>query len=454
MIAVLKKSDYLEYLILTLVVFVFTALLVLFGEKNSYLYLPVFGIASFILYLSSNVKGFLPLIYILSSVSFFENNAGIEPSEIPFYLLSLIIIGYTLLQFVAGQIIVESLLDKLFLLLLFLLPYGVFLGIFNGASPYMAIGETTNFFGVLIYFPLKSHFSKKRFTYFLSTIVLFLILYVLIRNLINYRQLLVQAVLSWQAENARVAANEFILVFGSCLFMSAAAITRSKLFQLFFTFCFVSFIGALILTQSRGYWIAFFIAFIVIFSFIESKGKFKIIITFCVLLISFLVFASLFFGNFLELVFSGLSSRFKTLGSGKLDISLQERVLEAKTIFKMVIHNPISGYGFGYLYTKKILFYDHFELTSYVHNGYLATWFKLGLPGLFTIVSIWIVCIKESLRLYKESLDSFPKVLSLAFAGTVSGVILVNNTSPQILTFESMLFLTIFCAYLSSKKQT
>lgn len=59
------------------------------------------------------------------------------------------------------------------------------------------------------------------------------------------------------------------------------------------------------------------------------------------------------------------------------------------------------GYGLGVEFTKKILFYDYFIPTSYVHLGYLATWYKFGIFGLLLNLYIWIYTLIKSAQLYK-----------------------------------------------------
>lgn len=443
-------KKYIEYgLIVSVLSFLF-GLIIFKAENLSPIFISSIAAASLFIYLGCRIKGAFILFYLLLGMTFLENNEGIEPIEIPFYIASVLLSAYILLEIVTGKIIIKNALDKLFILLIFLLPYAIILGILNGGSSYKALGEATNFFGVLAYFPLKKYLNEQAFRKVAYFIVFSFIFFVLVRNLIYYREILTQAILPWQTENARVAANEFILVMGACLFMSYAALSKSVLQWLLYTALFVLMIGGLLLTQSRGYWLAFIFGALLIFWIIERRGKFKILLTFVILSSATVLIATLFFYDLFGTVINALSARFQTLGSGKLDLSLHERFLESKTVVGLISSNPISGYGMGYTFTKKMLFYDNFVETSYVHNGYLATWFKFGIVGLITIISIWFLIIKNSIQLYKESSTFIHKVTSLTILGTVAGMFLVNNTSPQVLIFESILFISLFGAYLSS----
>jgi len=356
---------------------------------------------------------------------------------------------YLTVEIISGRIKSNTTHDRLYLFLILLLPFASMFGIVNGVSSLAAIGEVTYFLGLLFYFPLRKHLTNKTFQYLVLGIVVVFIGYVLIRNIVNYQVIITQAVLPWQAEKARVAANEFVLLMGACLFMSAAAVTRSFTRQIGFTLIFSALLGGLILTQSRGYWLAFFFGAIFIFYVINSVGKKRILLTLFFLGAGSYLFASIFFGGLLDTVLEGLALRFQSIGSGELDSSLKDRLYESQAVFALITKNPITGYGLGYTFTRHSLFFDIYFQTSFVHNGYLAAWFKLGLPGLITFVSIWILNIKYSIQLYNQTQNPVHQALTLGIAGTMIGVLFVNNTSAQILLFESVLFISLFSAYLN-----
>ncbi|WP_428235434.1 O-antigen ligase family protein [Gracilimonas sp.] len=447
----LNIKRYTEYSLLVSILCTIFALIIFKTEELSPVLLLFVAITPLIIYLGSQKKGAFLILYLLLCITFLENNEGIEPIEIPFYFASCLLVGYAGLKIITGNIIIETTLDRLFLFLSVLIPFAVLYGIVNGSSPYTAMGEATNYFGVYLYFPVREHIKHKAFRKVVFWVLLVFMAFVAIRNLYFYREILIQATLPWQAENARVAANEFILLFGCCLSVSFAAITKHPVKQIIFTGLFVITLGMLILTQSRGYWIAFFMGLLLIFAVIHKRGKIKITYTAIILLTTVVTIASIYFSGLFSTVMEGLANRFQSLASGKLDISLLERYLESKTVLNLISFNPIAGYGFGYTYTKKILFFDHFIETSYVHNGYLAAWFKFGIMGLLTILSIWILNIKYGIQVYRKSPTLSHKAVAITIAGTVFGLLFVNNTSPQVLTFESLLIVVLGSTFLSNQ---
>ena len=444
------KYRHLEYALLSLIILCVLIPLVLF--TSSYTPYLILGIAllPIIIYCLAQIEGGFILGYLLLCITFLKNNEGIQATELPFYVFSLILIFYNILEVFRGNLILNTFIDKLYLVILLLVPYGIILGILNGSSLYLAFGETTYLLGLFVYFPLRKHLPRQSFRKAFYLIILIIIAYVLIRNFLNYRQILIQAVASWQTEKARVPSNEFVIMFGTLLFMGAALITKVRIHQIFYTMFFVVLLGGLILTQSRGYWLAFFGGVLTIFFLSDLKSRVRIVYTFLLLISLSILVAQFFFHDQFYLILKGLFARFNSIGSGKLDVSLYERLLESKAVFDEISRRPISGIGMGVTYTKKFVFYSYFSETSYIHNGYLGTWFKFGLTGLIIFPVLWVSLLFKSSQIFKTTNKTRTKIVMLSIAGTVSGVTLVNNTSPQVFNFVSCLFITFFSAIIST----
>ncbi len=450
MFGIIQKYRFLEYVSLFLISLIFICILLYFAIDIAP-YLAI-GICVFMLavYSISRINGGFILAYLLISITFLENNPGVQIIEIPFYVFSVVLIFYNIVEILRGNFLLNTYLDKIYLLVLLLIPYGIAFGILNGSSLYLAFGETTYLLGIFLYFPLRNHLSNSSFKKIVYAIILVIVIYVLIRNFINYRQIIIQAVASWQAEKARVPSNEFIIMFGALLFMAAALTTKIRMHQLLFTFLFLALLSGLILTQSRGYWLAFFIGTTTIFFLADLNGKIRMTYTFLILAAISVILAQLFFYDQFYLILNGLSARFDSILDGKLDVSLYERLLESQAVLKEIFNQPISGYGMGVTYTKQYVFDNFYADTSYVHNGYLGTWFKFGIIGLFIFPLLWVSLIINSARILKTTQNTTTKIVMFAIAATVSGVLLVNNTSPQVFNFTSSLFITIFSAIIST----
>ncbi|SMO70490.1 O-antigen ligase family protein [Gracilimonas mengyeensis] len=454
MIAERIRYELNEWLILvTLVSASFIGLSALSGDYILYIIPGVTGVV-FLGYLLIINPSWFPLLYLLGSILFLENEPGIQPLELPFYALNIIAAAYLCFDIVRGNLKLKTTLDYLFLLYLLLIPYGISLGILHGAAPFKVVGEVTYFFGLFIYFILRKYMHDEGFQKKVFFIVGLILTYILIRNALNYQALLIQAVAPWELELARSAANELFIVLGASFFLAATATTKSRWLQLIYTGTFIAFVGGLILTQSRGYWLAFFLAAVVIFIYLNNKGKLRLLISFLVLSAISILIAKIFFGDLYDFISQALIDRVSSIGStfsGKLDLSLRERVLESQSVFEKISDNPIVGHGWATTYTKNNIFQDFFFQTSYVHNGYLAGWYKFGIFGLGIILSVWFYIIRYAYVIYSTSKHQMHRVSALTIFSVTIGMLLVNITSPQILAYDSMLITVIMGCFCSTQ---
>jgi len=380
-----------------------------------------------------------------------ENPEGISPGESVFLFYTILVaIFYLFLPIITGRLKLETTLDKLFLLFTLMLPYASALGLLNGANIYPAIGELTYYAGVFIYFALRYYLDKESFQRGLLYVFTLVLLFVIVRNAYNYQEIILQAYVPWQVEKARVASNEVLILFFTTLCTAAfvyAKTIKLNLIAIFFLGCgFLS----LILTQSRGYWLAFIVSFSIIFLFVSAEKKGKMLVYFTAILVSILVIAKIYFSDFFDLIFNALIARFESIAtSTQVDVSLLERFEESAAVFSKISANPVLGYGLGTEYVK-FIFFERFHLsTSYVHNGYLAAWYKFGLPGLLLLLGIYVSIIRNSYRIFKQREETVHKIIALTILATIGGMLLVNNTSPQFLAFDSILLLTMMAAYCS-----
>ena len=397
------------------------------------------------------------LLLLLSSLLFLENPEGLNISELIYFGFSLILFALTFgSDLLRGKLALNSTYDILLFLLVLLLPVGVFLGILNGASTKAAITEITYFLGLLGYFAYRKYFEKLWFRKALLAVGIVVLLFVAIRNIIHYQEILLAATVQWQAEKARSAANEILLLTGCIGSISYIIYAKSMIKRSAGVLIFIIFLGDLIITQSRGYWLAFFIATLAIWSIGSRLVKKQIVLYLTLFLITTISLGYFYFNDLFFLVFNALGERFSTvtnLASGKVGASLKERVLESQTILERIFHNPVMGYGFGVTYPRYYYLEQAYKIFYYVHNGYLSIWYKLGLAGFVIMISYSFLVLKDSYTIYKQHININVKRIALTIFGVMAGILVVNNTSPQYMTFDSLLLMGLmglFCSYYKS----
>jgi len=389
--------------------------------------------------------------YFLVVPLYLENPEGVTTGQIIFLSYTILLAVFFLyLPLITGRLKLETALDKLFLLLTFILPFASVLGLLNGASAYAAFGEITYFAGVFVYFALRYYLDHAQFQKGLIFLIFLTLFYVIARNAYYYQEIILQAYMPWQVEKARVASNEVLILFLSTICTVAFVYMNDIKYKA----AALAFLGvavaSLVLTQSRGYWLSYAIAFILIFLLVNRTKKIQMVLYFVTIAVLVIVIAKIYFSAYFDLVINALILRFESIAtSTQADISVLERIDESVAVLSKIILNPIAGYGLGTEYVKFIYFERFHISTSYIHNGYLAAWFKFGLFGLILMVGICISIFRSAYKIFCENSRLVHKIFSLSIIATLAGMMFVNNTSPQFLAFDSFLLITIMAAYCS-----
>jgi len=437
---------------LTLLLFL-SAVLYKFSGLSTYI-IPAIGLAAlFIAVIIRNPVYFIYL-YFLSFALFLENNPGLQFTDLLFFIFTALFFGlYLLPTIITGQAIIETSIDKWYILFVIFIIFGFFNGLLYSHSRFHTISDMTYFIGVALFFPFKKHFNSETFQKVIFSILVLICFFVLIRNFLNYREIIISANVQWQIQKARVTTNEIILLTGAILALTGSAYTPKKIVKLLLFFIYALFIAGLILTQSRGYWVAFLIILFVIF--FTSEKKVRHTVFWGNLLLSIIGFLTIyyFFNNIFDIVMNALAARWNTISSlaseSQMGASLLERVYEAETILHKLFLNPITGYGMGVEYHRYYILTGDYIPMTYIHNGYLAIWFKTGIIGLISIIGFSIVVLHRLWMIYKRSEVKFLKMIALSSFGLLTGMLVVNVTSPQFFAFDSMTLIILISVFAS-----
>lgn len=413
------------------------------------------GLAVFIISIFFRYPYLMVLGFLASTSIFLENEPGITPYELFFLIYNVAIIGIFIIpDMLRGALEMPTKLERLALIFLLLIPYAVVLGWINGAKVSNIFSDATYYLGFATFFAFRRYMHVQAFRRGLLIFLVGLIFFVVIRNAFNYQQILLEAFAKWQAEKARVAKNEVLIMAGATLFLVATVYSKHWWTFILNLFCLGGTIAGIIITQSRGYWIALVVSYLSIIFFAKKSPRRRIIMLGITIIALSTFVAIIFFGDLLDLALKGLSIRLKSLGSlssGHIDPSLKERFWEYTDILRFMAKNPFAGYGFGVTYQRYVVSTDQFihNITSYTHNGYLAIWYKFGIIGLITLLTFCYKMFQYAYRLYHSNAPKTIRAITLAILGTLVGMLLVNNTSPQFLAYDSLLLLMLMAVFVS-----
>ena len=292
-----------------------------------------------------------------------------------------------------------------------------------GGSIRAAVSEWIALMMLGAYFPIKHALREhEQAPRYLLAVLIWLGVFVALRNLLNFKEILLSATQGWEIARGRVTTNETFLLVPGLASLLLTLYARRTWVQALSVVLFVLFTTGLVLTQSRAYWVNFLFGSGLVFLFVEpvQRRRFVYFSLIAGSLLSF--FALVFFSDYLSLVVYGVVERFASLGSATTkDISLINRFYEAEDVWARIVENPILGHGMGVRYQTFDIIYDHTKSKSYTHNGPLSLWFKFGIFGLLSVLVFWVSTFWRGMQAYlqrhrttRERLVAFTGALGLA----------------------------------------
>ncbi|WP_134703810.1 O-antigen ligase [Ammoniphilus sp. YIM 78166] len=175
--------------------------------------------------------------------------------------------------------------------------------------------------------------------------------------------------------------------------------TRNKIGFLLTTMC-------IILTFSRGAYIAIFITSLLMFILGDKrKGKFKSFLAISLIFIGIGYVITLFGVNYMDFIGSRFSNISNDGGSGR--ITLWTNAVET------FINNPIMGTGLNGTLDYNAINYGN---SVYIHNTMLEVLSEAGLMGFSVFILLWILILIFCIRIFKY--NKATKFLLATFVAT------------------------------------
>jgi O-antigen ligase len=302
---------------------------------------------------------------------------------------------------------------------------------------------------VIFYFAFRPWLGSVRFRWMLFGAFAVVFAYVVVSTYVSYRMAILSAVAEWELNYARGAGNENFLLIGTIMSVVALLYAQKTVHKVAMVVLFLITAGAVVLTLTRSLWLVSVLSLSIVGLLVDAPRRRR----FAVYLAAAGVIATavaLVYIDYTLFVLELLAFRFQSILDGTRDLSIAERIIEAQRVWERIQENPIAGWGFGFEYLRYDLLKERTSSYSlYIHNGYLAVWYKTGLPGLITMLAYGITLFVYARRTYLTA-DSVPmKILGLTLMAYLPSAALMNMTSPVLYNFEGTMLLFTFGTVLS-----
>ncbi len=294
--------------------------------------------------------------------------------------------------------------DRAVLLFLLWAMASLGLTVLFGGSLRTGVSEWIALSMLALYFPVRDACVRYRYgPMIIFGVFCWLGLFFTLRNLSGFLQTVDAAVYAWQIARGRVVSNETFLLIPSVLSLVVLLYVRTWGQRLVVLAALSLFFSALVLSQSRAFWVDFALVAALLFVLVDWGRKKALIGLGVAGGVGLVAVLFLFFGEFITLMAFGLVERLLSIGTAaSRDISLINRFYEAQAVWDLVKQNPILGYGLGTPYQVYDIIDNATFEKAYCHNGYLGVWYRMGLLGLVPLLYVWGVSAWRGLQLFLQ----------------------------------------------------
>jgi O-antigen ligase len=453
----------LKNLLLPIVFSLLLSCLIFYSPEHSLLL--VFCLIMMVIIKKKPEVGFLLIVIFLSSVVFLEAIPSISIGIGSIYVQDIIFIYMATLalfsRFGKNKVRSEINYFSLFLVLFYLACIVSLLNalVLNGVAVKDAVGQFRALSYYLLYFLVIELIQSKKQVCFLvnglfiigSVVGITMLIQAGIGDSVQLMPGKVQAVATFgQTEEATriLPPGQSLMYF--LFILSVAIISLTEKYNKLFLFFILPICGAgVLLTYNRNYWVACILIFLLIFMFGGNKSKSKIvfkILSPCFVLIAFFsIFAFSSPSGKVGSYFFSLENRFTSIfASDELydSKSIDWRRMENVDAVESILNNPVLGVGLGNKY-RDIHDKNRVGLESYIHNGYLWVFTKMGLVGLVPFLGLFVSFLWRSIRSLPNVEGSYFKALFAGIVLSVLGTIIMNVVNPMFMQLRSIVVISI-----------
>lgn len=406
--------------------------------------LVLVGLVAAGLYPDAGLVGLLVM-----TAALFQPDEGMSPDEVAYLVLYLVVLAaWYGSRLVTGRPIVRTRLDAVALFVSVVgVAGGIALGVLNGASPLGIRGEATGFSTLALFLPVREFVrSNRRGPVIIGGILVFFGMWISIRNALTAYTAIAEATQLWQIADVRTANGDLTLHIGTVVAFSAATTLRGRWLKLACAAAGSVCLIGVFLAKSRGYWVAFVFALVLTFLFSSHEARRRLVLGGAATVVAIIGPGLLLLGPTALVLYAGAVRRITSIGSSlTTDVSLVNRFYETRAAWAKITESPVLGHGFGTQFTYHSVLMDSQSTASFVHNGFVGVWLKLGLWGLVTVVVLWAGSGISGVwaSRYAPNLSRIERGLAVGSGVAVLSLLPTVTTSNPFLLFDTLIVVVV-----------
>lgn len=415
-------------------------------------YLPLIVIAA-IIFIYYSLRNTFFALCVLTVLHFFyiRSTEEINVFEVGFGIYAFLILSWWMFRrfFLDRRPLLDTPENKALMLFLLLCLFSLVPALLGQVSLMRWFRELIPLSFYLFFFIFLDEAISKWRIKILATCFLIMGTAIAVKNIWTYYELVNNAEKVWEYLSSRQTSNEPVLLTVFAVSLSLGTYLKNRTQRMLSLLISVSFGMSLILTFSRGYWLAAAIAGLTILLISDSASKLRLL-RYGILGVLFLLsIALVLFGALTQFIIDIFVERFETIASAGASLSLQERWKESYEVISYIKLNPIIGYGLGKMYSFRSMIGREMP-THYMHNAYLYFLFKVGLVALLAFLFFYLRIIYNGFKSLKNMKDPYLRGLVTGLVGLLISFLPLSITSPQFTQKDSILIIFLSGAFICS----
>lgn len=323
--------------------------------------------------------------------------------------------------------LVRNIGDWMILMFFTLMLFNSAVALLNGVEFISWLAEYMLSITILLYFPVREHFSDKKelkkLLFVFSAAMSIAALYTFYMYYIGLSDLEYAYQLA-KTDRSNLTGFTVGAVFGIVLLFYR----NSKLENLYLLLFSGLLLFALVFSLARTNWVILIFDSILLFIFLPYKQKLTMIRVFSVLIVLSVILLMTLLGDYADLFVTTITKRFQSTTQGKKDVSIQSRLTEYDVVFDKIAEHPLGGNGLAKEFTFLNPISKTTLTTANIHNGYFFFMYRAGIPMALVYFTFFFYYLGKSFflifrtegRWKSLSLASFLAMLSIAIANIMS----------------------------------
>lgn len=184
-----------------------------------------------------------------------------------------------------------------------------------------------------------------------------------------------------------------------------------------------------VVSFSRGFWISGMFAMFVILWLLDKRKLAWFLLYSIIAAVLFTVAVQVVFPDKATFIFKVLKARFASSATGTQDVSLLSRYYETQSVLRLLGYHWIGGFGLGSPFYAYDPISKTFYTATFIHNGYLFIWLKLGLAFFLAYFVFWAYMMRRAYRVARAATTPMVKILTAGCVACLTAFWLLNITS-------------------------